>query len=203
MTIELPQITLFGIDAHNPDGILRAAEICQREINFGAVKIITERLFPGNTLQEGRENYSKFMIKELTKHFDTPYVLTIHADGYIVNPSAWSREFLRFDFIGGTWGYKDNMNVGNGGFSLRSKVICDVLAQDDTVNKYFPEDHHICRTYRRYLESVHQIQFAPEEVANRFSIEAYGAHAFAGGNHYSGQFGFHGPHVLNNPIPIR
>lgn len=197
--LQLPDVTLFAIDAHNPAGLRRAADICQEGIEFGAVKIITERMFPGNTHQEGRANYSKFMIKELTKHFDTSHVLTIHADGYILRPEAWNMEWLRYSYVGATWGYKDNMNVGNGGFSLRSKRLCDILAQDDEINQFMPEDHHICRTYRPYLESKYDIYYAPEQIANLFSIEAYGSHVFdhhgIKGNLYSGQFGFHGPHV--------
>lgn len=197
--IFLPQVTLFGIDAHNPSGLLRAADICTRGIEFGNVVMITERLFPGNSLQEGRENYSKFMIRNLTKYFHTSHVLTIHADGYIIRPESWSDEFMKYDFCGASWGYKDNKNVGNGGFSIRSKYLCSVLADAKEVSLYFPEDHHICRTYRPMLESDYGIRFAPEEVANRFSIEAYGSNLFVHGNEkgnlYSGQLGFHGPHV--------
>lgn len=193
--LHLPDVTLFSIDAHNPEGIKRAAEISQRGIEFGDVVVITERLFPGATIQEGRTNYSKFMIKELTNYFSTSHVLSIHADGYVVNPTAWDDEWLNWDYGGGTWGYKDGMNVGNGGFSLRSKKLCDILAKDTKINQYFPEDDKICRTYRRYLEYNYGINFMPEELANRFSIEAYGAKAFPKGNHYSGQFGFHSVHV--------
>jgi glycosyltransferase involved in cell wall biosynthesis len=193
--ISLPDVTLFGIDAHNPKGIMRAAEICQRDIQFGAVNIIAKRLFPGATLQEGRTNYSRFMIKELHKHFNTSHVLTIHTDGYVVNAKAWDNVWLQYDYIGATWGYKDNMNVGNGGFSLRSKKLCEVLAKDSSIDDYHPEDDKICRKYRPYLEKQYGIKFAPEEVANIFSIEAYGAKAFPNGNRYSGQFGFHSVHV--------
>ncbi len=201
--IQLPDVVLFGIDAHNPSGILRAAEICQREIEFGAVKIITERLFPGATLEEGRRNYSRFMIKELTNHFHTSHVLTIHADGYIQNPSAWDPEWLQFDFIGASWWFKDNMNCGNGGFSLRSKRLCDILASDDHINIFHPEDSQICRYYRPYLVEKYGIKFAPEEVANRFSIEAYGIISLGEANHYKDQFGFHGPHCVGLKIPYR
>jgi len=186
--IELPNVTLFGIDAHNPAGLLKAAHISQMDIKFGAVNIITERLF------SGREAYSEFCIKKLTNYFETSHVLLIHPDGYVLNFKAWDDDYLNYDYIGATWGYKDNMNVGNGGFTLRSKKLCDILATDTTIQHYHPEDHHICRTYRRYLESKYDIKFAPEEVANRFSIEAYGS-AFEGANRYSGQFGFHSVHV--------
>lgn len=190
--LSLPNVTLFGIDSHDKDGITRAASISQRDIDFGAVKVITDDLFTkGGNSEVRRMDYSKFMLKELTKHFDTSHVLTIHADGYVVNWKAWSDEFLQYDYIGGVWDwYKDNQ-VGNGGLSLRSKKLCDILSEYE-LEHYHPEDHHICRTYRKALEQL-GIKFAPVEVAKRFSREGYGiAHEM---NMYEGEFGFHGYHV--------
>lgn len=182
--LSLPTVTLFGIDAHDPAGIRFSADICQQSVDFGDVKIITERLF------QGREGYSEFCIKHLANYIETEHVLIIHPDGYILNPSAWDDEFLQYDYIGATWWYKDNMNVGNGGFSLRSKKLLDILAKID-IHQTHPEDDVICRQYRYYLEEEHGIRFAPEEVANRFSIEAYGVQD----KRYNGAFGFHGKHV--------
>jgi hypothetical protein len=63
-----------------------------------------------------------------------------------------------------------------------------IVATDPIFDRtYHPEDHVICRTYRKYLEEKHGIKFAPIEVARKFAIEGY--------NHwdktYNGQFGFH------------
>lgn len=182
--LTLPDVTLFGIDAHDPEGIVRAGKISQRDIEFGAVKIITERLF------SGREAYSKFIMKDLDRYINTSHVLIIHADGYVLNWKAWRNEWLQYDYIGATWWYKDNMNVGNGGFSLRSKKLQHILATND-IEYLHPEDHHICRTYRKSLEENFGIKFAPEEVANQFAIEGYNSPD----NAYNNQFGFHGFHV--------
>lgn len=193
--LSLAKVTLFGIDSHDKAGIQRAAAICQRDTDFGAVKVITDDLFTRNgSAEQRRRDYSHFIMKELDKHFTTSHVLIIHADGYILNPAAWRDEWLQYDYIGATWSYKDNMNVGNGGFSLRSKKLQHILATTK-IEHIHPEDHHICRTYREDLERTYGIKFAPEDVANKFSIEAYGAAVFEEGNMYSGQFGFHGPHV--------
>ena len=190
--LSLPSVTLFGIDAHDPQGLLRAAEICTRGVEFGAVKMITERLF------QGREGYSKFCISDMAKHIDTSHVLIIHPDGYIQNPSAWNDEWLTYDYVGSSWWFKDGKNVGNGGFSLRSKKLLDVLATLE-LEQYHPEDEVICRQLRRWLEDNHGIKFAPTDVADRFAIEAYNVPA--PDNVYSGQFGFHGYHVTGLPIP--
>jgi glycosyltransferase involved in cell wall biosynthesis len=195
--LSLPDVTLFGIDSHDQAGIMRAASISQRDIKYGAVKIITDNLFPSTEHEDRRRDYSRFMLKELTDHFNTSHVLTIHSDGYVLNWKAWDPEFLKYDYIGATWAYKDNMNVGNGGFSLRSKKLCDILATNDIPEELMhPEDGCICRTFRKSLEDNFGILFAPEEVANRFSIEAYGSGGFnPPANLYTGQFGFHSVHV--------
>ena len=196
--LKLPNVTLFGIDAHDPQGIMRAFKISTQQIEFGDVKILTERLF------QGREGYSKFCIKEMHKYVQTSHVLIIHPDGYPQNINAWDDDFLNYDYIGATWSYKDNMNVGNGGFSLRSKKLLDIL-KNLNLREYHPEDDIICRSLRPTLESM-GIVFAPEEVANRFSIEGYGAKCFTDSrgipaNKYSGQFGFHGYSVIGLPQP--
>lgn len=197
----LPDVTLFGIDAHNPSGLLRAAEICQREIKFGAVKIITERLFPGANRNEGRINYSRFMIKDLASHFDTSHVLTIHDDGYIQNPGAWKDEWLEWDILGAAWDWHNEHQVGNGGFSLRSKKLCSIVASDSHITEMHPEDDMLCRKYRPYLEEKYGIKFAPVEVAKKFSIEAYGLRPEF--QVYNDEFGFHGRIVRKLLIPIQ
>ena len=197
--LHLPNVTLIGIDAHDPQGNLRASEICQKNIQFGDVQIITERLF------EGRDGYSIFCIKEMWKYIKTDFVLIIHSDGYVQNYKAWDEDFLNYDYIGATWGYKDNMNVGNGGFTLRSKKLLEII-KDYDIPLGTIEDDFICRKIRKELEVKHGIKFAPEEVANRFSIEAYGSKVFTdtqgfNATTYTNQFGFHGYGVKGLPIP--
>ena len=208
--LELPMVTLFGINAANPEGLLRAAEISRRDIKFGAEKIITERLFPGDTREQGRENFSRFMIKDLTNQIQTEHVLVIDVDGYVINWEAWDDDFLQYDYIGAPWLFHKEHMVGNGGFSLRSKKLLQILANDETINEYHPEDHMICRKYRKYLETKYGIKFAPVEVAMRFSFEGWGLTEEY--KQYGGSFGFHGYGVrfgedvprylhLNTPSP--
>lgn len=132
------------------------------------------------------------MVKDLYKYVDTDYVLIIQSDGYVKNPTAWMDEWLSYDYIGATWWYNDKFNVGNGGFSLRSRKLLQILATDRNIVRTHPEDHHICRTYGRYLTKKCGIRFAPDEVAKKFSIEGYKQKDKT----YSGQFGFHGGAVV-------
>lgn len=188
--LRLPDVTLFGIDSKDIHGISRAATISQRDIEYGAVNVIADDLFTKHGNRDIRiRDYSKFMINELHNQFSTSHALTIHADGYVINYKAWRDEWLQYDYIGAPWWYNDGYDVGNGGFSLRSHKLCKLLA-DAQIEHTHPEDHCICRIYRESLEA-HGIKFAPLEVARQFSIEAYKQKD----NKYSGQFGFHGPHV--------
>lgn len=197
--LSLPNITLIGVDCRDINRLLRAAEISTRDIMFGSVKMLSSNISKHPYAIKckpilSKEAYSRFIMKDLVNYVDTDFALIIQHDGYVLNYKSWDPKFLEYDYIGATWNYKDGMNNGNGGFSLRSKRLLNILKTDPEIRETHPEDHHISRTYRRHLEQAHLIKFAPEEIANRFSIEAFGC-TFQGANKYSGQFGFHGYNV--------
>jgi hypothetical protein len=107
-------------------------------------------------------------------------------------------EFLQYDYIGAPWWYNDECNVGNGGFSLRSKKLQTILQNDPIIFETDCEDHNICRTYGNYLKSK-GVKFAPEDVASTFSIEGDLHGKVSGrekynGDTWNGEFGFHGLH---------
>lgn len=118
--------------------------------------------------------YSEFLLKEAGKYVETEFLLVIQHDGYPINASAWTDEFLEYDYIGAPWVYKDGRNVGNGGFSLRSKKLHTIFQTDEFIESngiYSPEDECIGRLYRHYLEDKYGIRIAPDEVAAKFSYE--------------------------------
>lgn len=204
--LALRNVTLVTVNCDKIREGIFALEESSKDIEFGAVKLLTsaETNFE-NTVRidplSSVEAYSKFLVKKLAEYIETDYLLIVQSDGYVKNWKAWSDEFLKFDYIGATWWYKDGHNVGNGGFSLRSKKLMLALKDDPQIRTLHPEDHIICKTYRTHLERRHGITFAPEGVADRFSIEGYKQpHKQT----YSGQFGFHGHHVkfINNK-PLR
>jgi hypothetical protein len=130
-----------------------------------------------------RADYSRFMLRDLARHIVTPHALCVQWDGYILDGRAWDPAFLDFDYIGAPWPqFSDGYNVGNGGFSLRSRRLleaCTSLPFDGEL----AEDLLICRLYRRQLEK-RGFRFAPEVIARRFSFER---------NPPTGdEFGFHG-----------
>lgn len=207
---KLNGVTLLGIDCINLDRLNLAMEICQKDFEFDEVKILSSlssdkikniiKIKPINSLEE----YSLFTIKELDKYVDTPYVLIVQYDGFILNPKAWNDEFLNYDYIGAPWLVADwsvknfdfpknlvgSYVVGNGGFNLRSKRLLSLsskLYKQGELERYNPEDVAICVYYRELFEK-NGIKFAPVELAKQFSYEAEGDDNYS----WDGQFGFHG-----------
>lgn len=127
--------------------------------------------------------YSKFMAYELYKFISTDFALTIQYDGYVLNKDQWLNEFLNFDYIGAPWPkrftsfLKDGtpVRVGNGGFSLRSKRLLNILNElnltfTDNGTGFYNEDGILCVYYRKELENA-SMKFAPVEIAAKFSHE--------------------------------
>lgn len=180
----LPDVTLLAIDGRGAPK--EAIQKTTSRLKFGAVKVIDDPKI--NSV----EKYSEWVIKHAADCVETSHMLIIQHDGYVINPNEWDNSWLQYDYIGATWWYEDGMNVGNGGFSLRSKRLMQ-LAQTICMQTH-PEDHHICRTYRRELEEQ-GMKFAPDEVADKFSYEGYRQP----GKFLNGQFGFHRAQKTTTP----
>ena len=222
----LANVTLIGV-ADDVQGLIHAAKISMTDIHFGSVKILSHsepQYFPvGIEFVEieglgSKQAYSKFIFSQLADYVDTEFMIVFQADGFILNAKAFPQELFHYDYAGAVWNfYDDGMRVGNGGLSWRSKKLhvilkgdkSIVLCNDDKI-KDKQEDHNLARIYRRYLENNYQIKFAPEDIAEQFSIEAWGC--LPPNNKYNGSFGFHGfsvdfsnaglpyvPYLLPNP----
>jgi len=189
--LELPSVTLCCIDTANPLLALRALSQSLSGVRFARTLLLTDRPIDVSDIElrqiapiASRSEYSAFVLKKLLDHIETPHVLLIQWDGYVINPSAWRDEFLACDYIGAKWFWqKDAHRVGNGGFSLRSRKLLDAL-QDPRIELDGVEDETICRKFRPYLEREHGIVFASEALADEFAFEA----AYPIGK----PFGFHG-----------
>jgi hypothetical protein len=158
--------------------------------------------------------YSKFMIEELHQYVDTQFCLVIQADGFVINPQLWDTKFFEYDYIGAPWPSTvrhkslidgrltgdfsfDKNNVGNGGFSLRSKKLlklCSEIKFDELTFGVKSEDVIICHyLYDEMRKSG--IKFAPQDVASKFSTEILIEEI---SRDLSESFGFHGKHWLSN-----
>jgi hypothetical protein len=202
--LNLNNITLIGIDCIDTERLKKAADISCKDISFGSVKLLSsidKKGFIKINHIDSKESYSEFIIKELNNYVDTEFALIIQYDGYVINADSWTNEFIKYDYIGATWWYNDGMNVGNGGFSLRSKKLIEILSNENSISVYHPEDDVICRKYRKMLEEKYYINFAPEEIASRFSIESQIRPDGYKNEKYNNQFGFHGSiKIIKNNI---
>lgn len=143
-------IFLTDIKAHNPN------------LPFEIVKI---------PKISSKQEYSRFVIKELAKYFDTEFVLLVQHDGWVINGDCWDDAFLEADYIGSPWLEQGDESVGNGGVSIRSLKLQKILAEDDKIQFTDPEDNCICKYYRSYLKETYGITYAPEAIAEKFGYE--------------------------------
>jgi len=221
---KLKNVTLFGLDCINIERLIKAAEICCEKFEFANVKLLTslpsnnKNIVPINHVGSIKK-YSEFILKKINDYIDTDLVLIIQHDGFILNPKAWNDNFLNYDYIGAPLWVEDKLVVGNGGFSLRSKKLIELLQNDNNIyveenpsHVYGQnEDWIISVTKRDYLEEK-GINFAPVELAHKFSFEKNKLY----GPKWTDQFGFHGlkwtnisdwikkhpEHKIENPLRI-
>lgn len=192
---ELPGVTLACIDTTNHALALRALAHSSQHLRFARVLLLTSGLPAEVAVPAGvdvetidpigsRDEYSRFVLKDLVRHVSTSHVLLVQWDGFVANPDAWEAGFLDADYVGAKWfWFDDGMRVGNGGFSLRSRRLLEALA-DPRITLVDAEDLTIGRAFRPLLEREHGIRFADEAMADRFAFEA----AYPIGK----PFGFHG-----------
>jgi Protein of unknown function (DUF5672) len=190
--LSLPSVTVCAISTVNIALTQRAIDLSCEQCAFGDAVFLTSADVSGNCRIEKtkafrtHEEVSEFMFRDLVQYIHTPFVLLIQWDGYVTSSEAWNNEFLEYDYIGAKWPWhKDGHTVGNGGFSLRSRKLLELLASDEiALPGQLPEDDYICRTLRPKLEKA-GIRFAPERIANRFAYER--------AQPIQKTFGFHGP----------
>lgn len=179
--LKLPDVTLVLIETREHDLAELALRDCEALAEFGEVLVFTDRpakfLRPDRRVIEvpdwpNKQGWSRCFWTDVALQCRTSHVLGIQWDSWIVAPEMWRDEYLRYDYIGAPWWYKDGLNVGNGGFCLRSTrfmrfvrkhraqfpVICDL------------DDDLFCRKYRPTLQSA-GFEWAPEMIAQDFAFE--------------------------------
>ncbi len=143
---------------------------------------IAENLIPGKI-----KTLALDLIENLHERFSTEYALIVQDDGFPLRPGL--SEFVgKYDYIGAPWVhhttyydiYPYKYCVGNGGFSLRSKRLCEVASR--IYKKWFRhvpywwyvlgDDTFYCKTLRFWFRNaVKDMRWATAEEAARFSVE--------------------------------
>ena len=197
--LNLKNITLWGCcwsdDADMLERTIRVLNYCQTLVGFHEV-LLFSRHYPGNVfngkaLQIPRLTaieWNIFVNRIVPLAIKSDYAMSVHEDGFILQPELWSAEFLNYDYIGAPWpqylGPWKKGSVGNGGFCIESKKLLEAkLSLPFEGSPVEPSDVFVCSTH---LERLQQqgLCWAPRKVAAGFSTEyVYGEIP---------SFGFHG-----------
>ena len=188
--IELKSVTLAAMTSVRLKPTIKAMEYSMRGVKFADSILITHEKpsdLPDSIRYKHIDKFNYSMVYDLYKYIDTEFALIIHYDGFVVNPSMWSDEFLEYDYIGAPWPlppeddkitYRDiNGNlcrVGNS-VSIRSRRLMELPSKInmpwEPFHGWYNEDGYICCNNRHIFEQ-YGMKYAPLEVAIRFGQEA-------------------------------
>lgn len=170
--------SLICIDCYNYGNAVSALQKSMSQNQFDKILFFTDIEIDIEGIEvikidsiRSKEEYSHFCVKELWKHITTDYVLNIHHDGYTLNGELFDERLYDYDWCGSLWLESDGYANGNGGYSWKSRKLLNAIGQDEMIRATHPEDVQTCRTYRNYLEKVHGLKWATDEVCERFSFE--------------------------------
>lgn len=207
---DLSDVTLVSVTGVDVDATHAAMLRCLDGISFGQAVLIApdapnsadDRIEYRRTGAMDYHGYSRFILKDLVSHISTSHALIVQADGFVLNPGRWNRDWLQFDYIGspfpssvrvGPYSIEMPNRVGNGGFSLRSRRLLEAVSPIRLETMRYPtknEDMVICHLLYDYLVSK-GMRFADIETAADFAIDGVSL-----GRTLATTFGFHGKHHL-------
>lgn len=200
--VHLPQVTLCAVSSVNVSATMRALAFSLTQIDVAACKIFTDSPIqsdhPGITIVPiapitSSQAYSHFILTQLVDHVEASHCLVAQWDGHVLDASRWQPDFLNYDYVGASWPqFTDGHDVGNGGFSLRSRRLME-LCRNHAFQASHPEDVAIGRVNRAYLES-RGMRFAPRALADQFAAERAG--------NVSASFGYHGAWLMPQAVGI-
>lgn len=187
-------ITIVAIDFEHHELTRFAIEQTMKCVDVKEVITVSDKeILPGAKLFEmpaihDMKLYNMIMLKGIAGLITSGHALYVQWDGMANKPERWTDDFLNYDYIGAPWPNEpEGENVGNGGFSLRSKKLLDACMDPEVVllpeYNYAQEDASIGRKFRPMLMDRYDIRFAPTYLASQFSYEL---------GYYNNSFGFHG-----------
>lgn len=213
--LNLSSVTLCCVSNVKHNRQLEVLNFCSKEIIFGEVLFITNT--NSNIINDKikiietpllnnisyPKDWSEFMIYDLKNFIQTDFLIFVHHDGFIVNPQNWNDDFLNYDYIGAPWpknmfmdDFSENIRVGNGGFSLRSKkllhIFTDLNIKWEAYRDHWHDDGFISMANINKLRQ-HGIKIPTADLAYKFSrelycddldntIEPFGVHGFFNNN---------------------
>lgn len=191
--IDLSEVTLWSAVWTNDESLLektlRVLRYCSKLANFNRIVLFSCLPVPKSKWVEwikipmmDMEGWNLFVNRVVPLAIHSPFSMSVHEDGFILNPHLWKPEFLKYDYVGAPW--KDGV-VGNGGFCIESRKLsyAKTLLPFSVEQSKTAADMWLCRNSRAVLEAQ-GIQWAPRDLALEFSTETFG-------NNWP-SFGYHG-----------
>ena len=186
-------ITLVGIDGLGTEyeSYITIFDLCSRELNFFKKILFTcADISPVDGIdiikipKLSYKDYQLFCLNGVAKHIKTDYALFIQSDGFINDGKNWTNEFLEYDYVAQPWLHDTIPNrfpwvsspeesVGEGGFSLRSKKLLDLISSlgeeqlKQYVNSGANEDIVISVILRKYLKQS-GCKICPPDLGKKF-----------------------------------
>jgi len=209
MSLKLNTITLVCLDTRNAEAAIASMSMSLSKVQFAETILFTSKVMFSKELElkanlagikleyvpeiKSITEYSLFILSNLSSYINTNYCLLTQWDGWVINTEFWDSDFLNYDYIGAVWPQYSDYQVGNGGFSLRSKKLLnstrDFIISNPDYKIPLIEDDYICRENRQFFEQNYQIKFPSNLIANKFSMERNGIPTKS--------FGFHGMFNFN------
>lgn len=193
--LELPDVTLVLYDAKAPDLARLALVDCCAKIKFGAVMVWSDspellgslgdsvdstKLVPSDS---PISDYERTIRHEMPFAVQTSHFLSIGWDSWVLDAGCWQAGWLQYDYIAPPWPWQPpGLDVGCGGFSMRSTRLGRYMSGRKEFEVETPEDVTLCVHYRSRLEDAGFL-FAPRYEAALFGFEREVARR---------SFGFHG-----------
>lgn len=204
----LKEVTLVCFDTRSTDAAIESMNLSMNQIHFSKSILFTKRLLYSDTLMNKANKlgikiefvdeinsiteYSYFILVHLERYIKTKFCLVTQWDGWVIDSYKWNINFLNFDYIGAIWPDYSENQIGNGGFSLRSKNFLqstkDFVLNQSHLPEPLIEDDFICRKMRSSFESKYKIKFPSIELANKFSVEGNGLPTDSFGFHSMSNF---------------
>jgi len=188
--IQLPNVTLIAVATRNHEASFQALLASMKGINFGSVILVSDKLFqdliPTHLIEPFPtiDDWNRYMVYDLYKHFDTEFCLLVHADGFVVNPQSWRDEFLNYSYIGSPWSHQCAVAIQGGrdqpysrvgnSVGIRSHKLCKLPSEIDMEWKRFNADSNedtFISCHNRTIFEQHGCTFAPFELAVQFGRE--------------------------------
>jgi hypothetical protein len=195
-------LTLVGIDGLGIgiDFYINIFELCHKEQRFEKTILFTAAEGYHADIPEGLQiefvhipkmsykQFNAFCLINVAEFINTTHALFVQTDGFICNGSNWKDDYFEYDYIGQPWINREGVNfpwvkserqsVGEGGFSLRSKKLLDLVSNIDhniiysSIEHGCQEDVFICSYIRDYLEQQ-ECLFATPEIGTQFCAGLY------------------------------